>query len=106
MQFACGMLATTDARCLTNYVSEVLRDHSQNKLNSGKDIFFNPATIEVDLVSQNLSLLHVFLKEGGVPLVTPYLTWYPACGRPLAEVLANTKLAVIDDIHSKDRDYV
>ncbi len=37
-----------------------------------------------------------------MPLVNPKITWYPQCGRPLAEVLSNTKLAVITGIDEND----
>ncbi len=93
VQFACGMLAETDASPITNHVAKVLSQHIHKDINNGGNIIVH---------SLELSLFDACLKEGGVPLVTPYLTWYPACGCPLAEVLENTKLAVITDIDKND----
>ncbi len=97
VQFACGILADTDARPITYYVAKVLARHTHNQLNTGVRPSF------LDLNSMTIAMLRSFEKEGKVSLeINPYLCEYPACGRPLAEVLANTELAYITDIDKND----
>ncbi len=98
VQFACGILDETDASPITNYVAKVLSEHTHKDINNGGNVIHGKSLS----LHGKLSLLGACLKEGGVPLVTPYLTWYPACGYPLAEVLTNTNLVVITDIHKND----
>ncbi len=107
VQFACGMLAKTDASPLTNYVAEVLGKQIQKEIDEGEDIL-KQSLSRSDLLSEksmptSLDLLNTFQREGNVPLDTPYLSFYPKCGRPLSEVLATTRLAVITGIDVKDR---
>ncbi len=94
--FACGMLATTDASPLTNHVAKVLSELIQKQINEGEDLS------NISYSSVGISLLHAFQKEAGTPLTSPYICEYPRCGRPLAEVLAHTKLAVITDVDKND----
>ena len=91
VRFASGILATTDANPLTNHVGKVLGEYISNQLNT-----------EGHLPSGNFQFVSSLQKEGDVSLINPYLTKYPACGRPLAEVLANTKLLYITDIDDND----
>ncbi len=100
VQFACGILAEIDARPITSHVAKVLAQHTHNQLNTG----VKPSII-TDFGKQvkPLSLLRLFEREGKVsPEINPYLCEYPACGRPLAEVLANTELAYITGIDKND----
>ncbi len=92
VQFACGILADTNANpdCITHYIAKVLAQHIYNELNAGNKM-------------PELSIpQHSCQKEGGISAVNPYLSEYPACGHPLAEVLANTQLAYIDGITKND----
>ncbi len=100
VQFACGTLADTDARPITYHVAKVLAQHTNNQLNTG----VTPFIIETpDNEVKPLPLLRLFEIEGKVSLeINPYLCEYPACGRPLAEVLANTELAYITNIDKND----
>ncbi len=101
IQFACGMLAETDASPLTNHVGKVLSELIQKEMNEGENL---SAESLGSLISPQkyLKLFYALLKEGGTPLVNPHLTWYPECGPPLAEVMANTNLAVITDTDETD----
>ncbi len=94
VQFACGILADTDANpdCITNHTAKVLAQHIHNELNAGKEL---PD-------SKPLSILRSCQKESGISAFNPYLSEYPACGHPLAEVLANTELVYISDIDKND----
>ncbi len=100
VQFACGMLADTDPRPITYHVAKVLAQDTNNQLNTG----VKPFIIETPDDEVNpLLLLRLFEREGKVPPeINPYLCEYPACGRPLAEVLANTQLAYITNIDKND----
>ncbi len=101
IQFACGILATTDASPLTYHVGKVLSDLIHKEINEGKclpDESLGPRYSP----PKNLKLFYALLKEGGAPMVHPHLTCYPECGRPLSEVLENTKLTVITDIYGKN----
>ncbi len=91
VQFACGILATTDASPLTNHVAKVLGEYISNQINT-----------EGHLPSANFPFLSSLQKEGDVSLINPYLNEYPACGRPLAQVLASTKLVYITGIDQND----
>ncbi len=103
VKFACGILAGTDASPITNHVSNVLAiKHIHDQLNSGimPSILMEPSTI---IDSRPLSLLASFHKEGSVStVINPHLCEYPACGQPLAEVLASTGLVYITDIDKND----
>ncbi len=90
IQFACGILAETDASLLTNHVGKVLSELIQKEINEGK------------IASFRLDIFYTLLKEGSVPLVNTHITWYPECGHPLSDVLQNTKLAVITDTDEND----
>ncbi len=94
--FTCGMLGETDASPVTNHVRKVLAQHTNEQLNTGH----KPSLIESDTP---LSLLKSFQKEGKVSTIfIPHLCEYPSCGRPLAEVLANTELVCITGIDKND----
>ncbi len=93
VNFASGTLADTDASPVINHVAKVIAKHTNERLNTGHE----PSLIEP------LILLESFQKEGKVStVINPYLCEYPSCGRPLAEVLANTELAYITDIDEND----
>ncbi len=93
VKFACGLLAETDANPITHHVAKVLAQDTRTKLNTGAE---RHLIYHLDIP---LSLLASFQREGKVSNeINPYLCEYPACGRPLGEVLANTELACITDI--------
>ncbi len=94
VQFACGILAMNDATVLTNYVAKVLHEYMLMQIDMGRALGRSQFRLT--------TILPQFQKEGAVPLVNPYLTQYPACGRPLAEVMANTKLVYITDVDDND----
>ncbi len=97
VNFACGILAGTDASPITNHVSNVLAKYYHDQLDSG----IKPSIFET--YSGPLLLLASFHKEGNVStVINPHLCKYPACGHPLREVLANTQLAYINNIDEKD----
>ncbi len=87
--FSCGLLAATDTSpvCITNYVGKVLAKRIHTELDSS---------------GKGLNMLQSCEKEGGISAVNPFVSQYPACGHPLAEVLANTKLAWITDVDEND----
>ncbi len=97
IRLACGILAETDARPVTNHVAQVLAKHTNDQLNAGhRPSLFSPQNCP-------LSLLESFKIAGKVStVINPHICEYPACGRPLAEVLKNTKLAYITDIDEND----
>ncbi len=88
--FSCGLLAATDTSpvCITNYVGKVLAKNIHRKLDARGE--------------GGLNMLQSCEKEGGISAVNPFVSQYPACGHPLAEVLANTKLACITDVDEND----
>ena len=102
VQFACGMLAETDSSPIINHVAKVISEFMEKEINEGehpaKQNIFQDGTVS----PSGRTILEAFQREGGAPLVTPYLAWYPACGRPLAEVLANNQLVIITDIDEND----
>ena len=90
VQFTCGILVNNDASPIANHVAKKLAQHLHNELNDGKAL-------------PDLSILQSCQKEGGLSAyLNPYLSNYPTCGHPLAEVLANTELAYITDIDGND----
>ncbi len=89
--FTSGMLAETDATPVTNHVATVLAQIIHNELDTGKE----PSIMKRN--DKHLPLLLSFQREGMVPT-----SMYPGCGRPLAEVLANTDLVCITDIDEND----
>ncbi len=94
VQFACGIMGDVDASLITEYVANVINQNTHNRLDVGEEY------IEV---GTRLSLLKTFEREGSVhTAINPYVCEYPACGRPLAEVLANTQLAYITHIDYRD----
>ncbi len=88
VQFACGISVETDATPIINHVAKVLVTHMRNELS--------------DTNWPSLSIIRCCQKEVDALTINPYLSEYPACGHPLAEVLANTELAYISDIDEKD----
>ena len=95
LHFACSMLGKDRAIPLINHLGKILRKHSLTKLDEGR-------IIPDDLI-KDLSLLSSFERASSVTSINPFITFYPGCGKPLAEVLANTKVVVItQDIHKND----
>ncbi len=96
VNFACGILTDTDASPVTNHVATVLAQITHNELDTGK--------MEPSIMNDKCQLLlKSFQKEGNVStVINPYLCEYPSCGRPLAEVLANTELVYITDTDEND----
>ncbi len=83
IHFACGMLAKDCASShLINHVAKVLCEHVEMQLNEGQIFKLK------DYLKNDLSLLYSFQTEGAVSSVNPYLTHYPSCCQPPAEVLA------------------
>ncbi len=93
VQFAGGILASIDTSlvCITDHVAktQILNEH--NKLNNGKDL------------AKDFSILFSCQREEGLPAFNPYLSEYPTCGHPLAEVLAKTELVYITGIDENDK---
>ncbi len=98
--FTCGMLGETDASSVTIHVRKVLAQHTNEQLNNGH----TPSLFASSLGGTDpLPLLESFQKEGKVStVINPHLCEYPSCGRPLAEVLANTELVYITGIDEND----
>ncbi len=99
VNFACGILAETDACPVTNHIATILAQIIHNELDSGKQpsIYghYNP--------NHPIPLLESFKGEGNVStVINPHLCEYPACGHPLAEVLANSELVFINGIDEND----
>ncbi len=99
IQFACGVLADSDASPVTNHLGKLLGKLICKEL-------VNEAThfVVLDLVSntkESVSLLNFFQKEGNVT-INWSLCQYPSCGHPLAEVLAKTELVYITGIAEND----
>ncbi len=93
-------MADTDASPVTNHVASVLVHITYNELDSGKE----PPIMKSAIVKDTrLPLLESFQKQGNMStVINPHLCEYPSCGRPLAEVLANTELVYITDIDEND----
>ena len=89
LQFACGILADTDASPIVNHVAKHSVQYVQSEYNNGKQML-------------DFSILESCQKEGNLPGFNPYFSEYPACGLPLAVVLALTELAYITDINESD----
>ena len=90
VNFACGLLGDTDASPITNHAANILTQLLHDDINDGE-------TPRIMNYSKDFALLESFQKEGMVPT-----SEYPACGYPLAEVLASTELVYITDIDEKD----
>ncbi len=93
--FACGILADSDARdSLINCVAKCTAEYNYKELCDGKDIGYMGDT----------SILERCQKESGMPVYTmnKHLSLYPACRKPLTEVLSNTEVAYIDGIAKND----
>ncbi len=95
IQFACGILADTDASPITNHLGKLL-----GKLICTELVMEATHFVVLDLVSHAkewLSLLNFFQKS-----INSSLCQYPSCGHPLAEVLAKTELVYITGIAEND----
>ncbi len=90
--FACGILADSDARePLINCVAKC----------TAEDIYKNIHDGEFEIL--DTSILERCQKESGIPVyINKHLSLYPACCKPLAEVLSNTDVAYIDGIAGDD----
>ncbi len=99
LRFICKLLVEshTDATPLVNHVAEVYVREIWEALNRGKI-----ASVIDD--NRFMYVMQTLQNAGKVLNVNPYLCWYPEyCGGlPLAEVLTNTKLAVITDVEEDD----
>ncbi len=106
VQFACGILADIDARPITNHAAKLMVQHTHNQLNTGVvpsivHHWYNLKFMPRD--HTGLSLIEMCQREGNLSTaINPYLFEYPACGRPLAEVLANSELVYITYIDEND----
>ncbi len=89
IQFACGILADTNASPIGDHVAKVLAQHVHNECNIGKDLPY-------------LTILQSCQKEGGLSALNPYMSEYPACGCPLAEVLTKTEVVYVTGIDRHD----
>ena len=98
VNFACGILAGTDASPVTNHVATVLAQIIHNELDSGKmPSIMKSGSGSVGDYDKHLQLLESFQREGNVST-----SKYPSSGRILAEVLTNTKLVYITNIDEDD----
>ncbi len=92
--FAIGILADSDAsEPLINCVAKCTAEHIYKKLPD-----YGPYE---KLVT---SILERCQKESGIPVhtINKHLSVYPACRKPLAEVLSNTEVAYIDGVAEND----
>ncbi len=106
LHFVCSMLGKNGASPLINHVAKILNKQTMIKLDEGRTIhdIYNEViyTNEVSL-KKDVSLLSSFEKASGVTSINPFITCYPSYPvKPLAEVLANTNMVVITDIHKND----
>ncbi len=93
IQFTCGILTKDGVLShLINHVAMILNKYIEIGMNEGQGLS----------MGKELSLLSSFQREGAISSINPFITKYPACGKPLAEVLAQTKLVVITDIDEND----
>ena len=91
--FVIGILADSDAsEPLINWVAKCTAEHIYKKLNDRED----------DII--DTSILECCQKESGIPVHTmnKHLSVYPACRKPLVEVLSNTEVAYINGIAEDD----
>ncbi len=104
VQFTCGLLARTEigARVITDHVAHTLGDGITALINDGMVKIFQvePSNNWTPII--NFGLWKLFQEEGCVQQVSPYLSEYPYCWNPLAEVLTNTQQALITGVDSKD----
>ncbi len=104
LYFACSMLGK-DAKGakaaipLINHVGKILSKETVTKLDEGCIVHYEQPQ---PLLHQDLPLLSSFERASTVTSINPFITSYPECGKPLAEVLANTKVVVITDILKND----
>ncbi len=98
IRFSCGLLSktATGAKPLIDHVASLLACHIRAQLNEGSE----------EALSDSLRLHDSFQKEGCLSEVNEYLCEYPACGRPLGEVLTKIKLAVIRGLDIDNDDVV
>ncbi len=104
VRFTCGLLAKTaiGAKPLIDHVAQLLACHIRAELNEPRK---NTYSFKC-LIESSLRLHDSFQKEGCLSEVNEYLCEYPACGRPLGEVLAKTKLAVISGLDIQNDDVI
>ncbi len=91
--FTIGILADSDAsEPLINWVAKCTAEDIYKKLHDGK----------YDILDK--SILERCQKESGIPVHTmnKQLSVYPACRKPLAEVLSNTEVAYIGGVAEND----
>ncbi len=99
VQFACGLLAESDASRLVNHVGWALTQYTNNQLNAGVKLSVTGLHDSCML----FSLLDKFEEEGKDPKrFHPYFCRYNTCGHSLEEVIENTELAYIEDIIGHD----
>ena len=99
LHFVCSMLGKDGAIPLINHVGRILNKQTMTQLDEG---CFIPSYYHYLPLKKDLSLLSSFERASGVTSINPFITSYPECGKPLAEVLANTKVVVINDILEAD----
>ncbi len=93
LMFACGILAETDNACpLVYHIASVLVQDINEQLSLGKNL---------DLSGMDI-VLKPCEKESGITGINPYICEYPACGYPLAQVLAASKLVYINTVSPTD----
>ncbi len=94
VQFACGLLAESDASLLINHVGRVLAQYTIDQLNTGVKL-----SVTGDESCILFSLLDRFEKEANIlKQIHPYFHRYNKCGHSLDKVLKNTEFAYIEDI--------
>ncbi len=79
--FACGIMKDAETSPVVNHVAKLVAQHIHNELNTAKDL-------------PDFSILTHCQEEGGLSAINPFISEYPVCGRPLADVLASTELAL------------
>ncbi len=99
LHFACSMLGKDGASPLINHLGKILSKHTMIQLNEGRTIPDEPMNPPL---TKDLPLLSSFQRASSMTSINPFITSYPECGKPLAEVLANTEVVVITDILKND----
>ncbi len=103
LRFSCGLLAGTNtgAEPIIDYMAKILAKLTRQQVHEGDED--NCINLNRTLIAkEDLAIYQSLQKEGCVSNVNKYFCNYPTCGRPLAEVLATTELALISGVDEND----
>ncbi len=107
VRFTCGLLAKTEisANPVMHHVGQMLTDWALNRINRviiiDNEYCLLPGTSTSNTMSSNVIIYESLMKESCVLGINPFLSLYPK-GKPLAEVLGNTRIALINGMGTKD----